>query len=111
MEFDKNTFLTPEQSARSLVVSILLQSIQDYITLKKLNVIEDGEVNEWRFGLRKSKKVYKKRHIGYDKYETRELLHFFKSNELDRICRLINYKACRIRKKLNILKDESLTRP
>ena len=103
VERDPNTFLTEEQAARNLVVSVLRQAIEDFKTLSEQRVIVNNRVISKCFEKAKTP-------IGIKETDAHDLIYFFQSEELERLCKLINYKACRIRNALKIRKRESLNR-
>lgn len=100
------TPVTEDEAIQNLAKSILLQAVDDYLTLKKRGgFLVDGKKINHNLWKRSEKGLLLKHPILYRKpTEVEELLYFFQEWPLDLLCDLIGHKACRIRTALGIRK-------
>jgi hypothetical protein len=91
---------------KRLAAAMLAQAVEDMATLKAYGAItEQNTVDAHHFRHRYNaagKSGGKRTPIGLEECDAVELVNFFRSDMLDRLCGFLDVPACRIRSKFNI---------
>lgn len=96
-------FVGVENAWLELEKSVLLQAIEDFVTLKAKGVIYNGDkVAEHKFS--QYRRGSSRHPLNYSTpKEVYDLIWFLKSSWLDLFCVAIGHKACRLRKRIGII--------
>jgi hypothetical protein len=95
---------------QELISEVLAQAVEDFIGLRSRNVIrKDYSVDSSKWIHRDDGSMQKPLNID-SPTEALELIWFFQSNSLDRLCAFVGIPACRIRTKLGFKPEAVIDR-
>jgi hypothetical protein len=97
------TQIDPNEAMIDLARAVLLQAIEDYVTLRELGCVS-GHVIETRMWNYTRNTVWRFKPIGYcAPHMVRELIDFLAGPSLDTLCNFLGQPACRVRKRIGIV--------
>jgi hypothetical protein len=96
---------TPDDALVGLLAAIIMQAVEDYQALQKRGAIGPcGEVLGYKFERMKGR-TYAHCDGMKRSSEARDLVEFFTGWQIEFLCDAIGHQACRIRRKLGLVKE------
>jgi hypothetical protein len=97
------TQIDPNEAMIDLARAVLLQAIEDYVTLRELGCVRGHviETKMWNYTINTN---WRFKPIGYSApHMVRELIDFLAGPDLDVLCSFLGQPACRLRKRVGIV--------